>query len=783
MPPCRPGRRLVAVLLVFTCIPGALARAVSASAPLAANGPTYRFDIAPGPLDEAVREFRQVTGATVVVANGARLDGISTTGVSGIYAADEALTRLLEGTGLTARVTAAETFTLDVQGLSEQVEVTGDAGYRADTIDTATRTFVPLRDVPQAITVVTRATIADQSMQSLGDVLQYVPGVGTAQGEGNRDTAVFRGTSSTSDFYVDGLRDDVQYYRDLYNVERVEVLKGPNAMIFGRGGAGGVINRSTRQADWGREREVVLQAGAFDNRRATLDIGDRFGNATAARATAVYENSGSHRDGVSVERYGLNPTVAFALGPNAFLRGGYEYFHDERTADRGVPSWGERPFSTDPSAFFGDPEASTSRATVNAATVGFEQRFDGNLALKNRTRLASYQKVYQNVYPGGAVSADGATLPLAAYNNATGRQNLFSQIDLTAQGRTGALRHVVLVGAEFGRQDTDNLRQTGYFASGATTLRVPVDHAVVRVPVTYRPAPTDADNSGVAWVAAVYAQDQVELSSHVDAIVGLRLDSLHVDVTNRRTGEQFASRDHLVSPRAGVIVKPREPMSIYASYSLAYVPRAGEQLASLTLSNQALAPEQFRNYEVGAKWDVRPTFGVSAAIYRLDRKNVVVPDPVDPTRSMLVDGQRTSGVELGASGLVTRDWRVTAAYAYQRGVLSSTLSAAARAGATLAQVPRHTFSLWSRYDFSRRWGTGLGIVHRGEMFTSTDNTVVVPSFVRLDAAVFCSLSRRVQAQVNVENLLDARYYASAHNNFNITPGPPAAARASLTARF
>ena len=782
MPSSIVGRRFVSLLIVAILVPlAARSGLASDAAPQASS--VYRVDIPAGPLERALNALRDATGLTFLVAHGARLDGISSPGAAGALTVKQALVALLGGTGLTATLTGPTTYTLDVQGLTEAVEVTGTAGYRVGMAEVGTRTLTPLRDVPQAITVISRTTIADQSMQSLGDVLRYVPGVGTAQGEGNRDTAVFRGTSSTSDFFVDGLRDDVQYYRDLYNVERVEVLKGPNAMLFGRGGAGGVVNRATRQADWSRAREVVVQGGSFDNRRITADVGEGLGTAIAGRATALYENSDSFRDGVFVERYGVNPTLALAPGSQTLLRVGYEYFHDERTADRGVPSWGARPVPTSASTFFGDPDGSTSRADVNAVSFSADHRLGRAIQLRNRTRVATYDKFYQNVFANGAVSTDGSTVPLGAYNNATQRTNVFTQTDLTSEASTGPVRHVLLYGVEFGRQATSNRRLTGYFSSGSTTLRVPVEAPTVRVPVAYQPNATDADNTGVARAIAAYVQDQVELTRHVNAVVGLRFDEFDVDVTNRRTGQAFASTDHLLSPRAGLVVKPTEPLSIYASYSLAYVPRAGEQLASLSLSNQALEPEQFRNYEVGAKWDLRPTLGITAAVYRLDRHNVIVPDPTDAARSLLADGQRAKGVELGVNGSVSRAWQVTAAYAFQDGKLTSTASATARKGATLAQLPRHTFSVWNRYEINRSWAAGLGVIYRDAMFTSTDNTVSLPSFVRVDAAAFWSISTRLRAQVNVENLLDRSYYASAHNNVNITPGAPANVRVALTTRF
>ncbi|HET8690604.1 MAG TPA: TonB-dependent receptor plug domain-containing protein, partial [Steroidobacteraceae bacterium] len=175
-------------------------------------------------------------------------------------------------------------------------------GYLAERSRTATKTLTPLLDVPQSVSVVTRDLIADQSMQGLADLVRYVPGAGMAQGEGNRDTVILRGNSSTSDFFVDGVRDDVEYFRDLYNLDRVEVLKGPNAMIFGRGGAGGVVNRVTRQADWQPVRELSLEGGSWDHRRATFDLGGAASDRVAARVMGVYEDSGSYRDGVDFER-------------------------------------------------------------------------------------------------------------------------------------------------------------------------------------------------------------------------------------------------------------------------------------------------------------------------------------------------------------------------------------------------------------------------------------------------------------------------------------------------
>ena len=669
-----------------------------------------------------------------------------------------------------------------------QFEVNGKAEKNAYSVQrslTATKTDTALLDVPQSISVVTRELINDQSMQSIGDVTRYVPGAGIAQGEGNRDTPVLRGNSTTADFFLDGVRDDVQYFRDLYNVDRVEVLKGPNAMIFGRGGSGGLVNRVTKQADRKERREITLQTGSWEQFRATADFGGKLGGKAAYRVSALFEDSGSYRDEVTLRRRGVNPTLAYRISPATTLHLGYEYFHDERVADRGVSSFQNRPLATDAATFFGDPAQSTSRADVHTAFAIVDHRFGQNLTLRNHTRFGTYDKFYQNVYPG-TVNAAGTSVAIQAYSTGTQRDNLFNQTDLVWNVESGPVRHQILAGLELGRQVTDNLRLTGYFDTvnpGTSTVLVPLANPRTALPLSFRASASDADNHGTARNVAVYLQDQAQVLPRLLAIVGARLDRFEVDFRNNRTGATLQSTDEVVSPRAGLVFKPAPELSLYASYSMSFAPRAGEQLSSLSATNRSLDPEEFRNYELGAKWDARPDLAFSAAIYRLDRTNVAVTDPSDPSRSVLVDGQRARGVELGATGRLSRNWSLAGGYAYQDGRILATQSATIRAGARLAQLPRHTFSLWNRFEFNRTWGAGIGVIYRDEIYASTDNTVKIPGFTRIDAAIFHRFNEHLRAQVNVENVLDRHYFASAHSNTNITPGSPRAFRLSLTTDF
>lgn len=307
-------------------------------------------------------------------------------------------------------------------------------------------------------------------------------------------------------------------------------------------------------------------------------------------------------------------------------------------------------------------------------------------------------------------------------------------------------------------------------------------------PVTFTPVPfvrkaSDADNRSTAEIAALYLQDQIALSPRWRGVFGVRFDRFEVELDDHRNGGRLTNTDHLISPRAGLIYSPLESLSLYASYTMTYQPRAGDQLGSLTAANRALDPEEFRNVELGVKWDPSPELSATAAIYRLERTNVAVTDPSDPARLLLIDGQHAHGVELTLAGRIARNWRLIGGYAYEDGEYDSTQSAAIRAGNRIAQLPQHTFSLWNRYDFDAPWGAGLGLVGASALYAGADNTVTLPGFVRVDAAVYCELTSALRVQLNVENLLDREYFASAHSNDNIMPGSPRAVRASLSLDF
>lgn len=671
-------------------------------------------------------------------------------------------------------------------------------GYQAKKSNAATKTDTLLRDVPQAVSIITQDLIQDQAIQSIAEAIRYVPGVQSTQGEGNRDALVLRGNQTTGDLFVDGLRDDVQTYRDLYNTDRIEVLKGPNGMIFGRGGAGGVVNRVSKEAGWDPISQITASYGAYDQKRISADFGQAITEDVAFRINAVYENSDSYREGVNIERYGITPTLTLKPTENTKIVFGFEYFEDKRIADRGVPAQAtvaaataatpdlnRRPYKIgDYDKFFGNARLSPTETETVAFNAAIEHAFDNGVTVKNRTRYADYDKYYQNVFANSAVNLNNE-VNLSAYLDNTTRENFINQTDVTFSVNTGSVEHKFLAGMELANQKTNNSRLEPPAGLGAVSADDPFI-ANVAFNTLARDQKSDVD------VFGVYLQDQIILSSKWQAIVGLRHDKFETDYTNILTNEQFETKDNLLSPRAGLIFKPIEPVSIYTNYSLSYVPRAGDQLAGLTATNFRADPEKFINYELGAKWDINPDLAITAAIYKLERQNVSVADPTDATKPvLLIDGQETKGVELSIAGNITSKWSMFGGYTFQEGeitkeLINSNPNNVTPKGSELAQTPKHTFSLWNRYDINETWAVALGVISRSDMYAAlptASQSTLLPGYTRLDAAVYAKINKQTRLQINLENLTNKEYALYAHNNNNITPGSPITGRATLVYNF
>ncbi len=669
-------------------------------------------------------------------------------------------------------------------------------GERVTRVDSATRTDTPLQDVPQAISVITAQQIDDQAMRSVADVLRYVPGAVVAQGEGHRDQIVLRGNNSTADFFVDGLRDDVQYYRGLYNLDRIEILKGPNAMIFGRGGGGGVVNRVTKRPEAGRFARGAASVDSEGAWFAEADVNAPLSGALLDRINAVYEEFDNFRDAYEGHRLGINPTLAIEAGPDTRIGVGFEYARDRRVIDHGVPSDVRsasatrdnpgRPLDGFDDTFFGDKDVNRSRFSAKVASARVEHRFSDALRLSSKALYGDYDKVYQNVFAAGPVRS-GNLVAVEAYRDPTIRKNLLVQNDLVSKFVTGGVRHTLLVGADFADQRSRNQRINGFFDSSAVTSSarrrtdVMLGNEIFIPPVTFRAGAGNRSVRSDADVIGLYIQDQIKIGDQVEITAGLRRDWFDLEVDDLLNGTSFQRTDKLWSPRLGLVVKPLVDLSVYASFSRSFLPQSGDQFNALDLSLEALKPERFTNVEVGAKWQALPGLDLMVAAYRLDRTNTRELD--SSTRLTLLTGeQRSKGIEFEVRGRLTPQWFLSGGIARQNVEVRRSADPALL-GRKAPLAPKLQASLWSRYNFTPRFGAGLGVSHQSKSFASISNAVVLPAYTRVDAAGFFDLTDAIALQVNVENLLGEEYYATAHTDNNITPGAPRTARATLRFGF
>jgi catecholate siderophore receptor len=672
---------------------------------------------------------------------------------------------LLSSTLLFALPGAAQAETMDDDAGTIVVTGQREAPYRASSISAATRTDTPLLDVPQAVTVLTRQRLDDQAILSVQEALRFVPGAVGAQGEGNRDQIVLRGNNSTADFFVDGVRDDVQYFRDFYNLDRLEILRGANAMIFGRGGGGGVINRVTKTPDLAVSRiGADAAADTWGSWRVAADLNQPLATGIAARLNGFYEEASNHRDFYGLTRWAVNPTLGLDLGGRGNLVLGYEHAADDRTADRGIPSQAGRPAPVSRNLFVGDPALNRSRVDVDALSLAADYRLADSLTLRHRTRWADYDKIYTNIFAVTPLAADGR-IGVEAYIDPTRRHNLFSQTDVNWKTAFAGAQHNILAGFELGRQVTRNQRINGFFDGiipGATRAFVTLDNSARPPLATFRAGPGNRSIRAEADVIGLFVQDQIKIGDHIELLGGLRYDRFELSVDN-------------------LVVKPVANASLYASFGRSYLPQSGDQFTSLDASLAALEPEGFLNREIGAKWDITPTLNINVAAYVLERTNTRAPGAVAGTVE-LTGRQRSRGIELGLDGQIAKWWQVQAGLALQSARITSTTNAAP-AGRHVPLVPEFQASLWQRFQIAEPVGVGVGILHQGASFTSISNAVRLPAYTRVDGAVFVTLAKGVSAQLNVENIFNKGYFPTAHTDNNISTGTPRTARLTIRTNF
>lgn len=672
----------------------------------------------------------------------------------------------------------------------EEVVVIGSVLYR-DQIN-ALKTPTPIIDVPQSVAVITGAEIQSRGYASISDLIHYVPGLSSSQGEGHRDAVVVRGVRSTADFFVDGVRDDVQYYRPLYNLDQVEVLKGPNALLFGRGGTGGVLNRVTKKAVLGSDfAEISTAVETFGGASVQVDRNVTVNTTSALRLNGFYESLENHRDFFDGSRFGLNPTAKIQLSDATTLDISYEYLDNERFIDRGIPTGTDgRPVVAFQDIIFGDPNLNTATLQANLFRGLLQHRFSDSVKGNLNAFYGDYDKMYQNFY---ASSYSEETTPdqvtLDGYRDTTQRENLVVSGTLVGQLVLGNVDHTLLVGAEFIDTVSDQDRYNAYWDTTSDdnetftvgrplALSYGVGVSAARM-ATNNDFTTDLNDDTYVQIRAFsfYLQDEIRLADSFRLVLGARFDEFDIDVYNVPVDDNRSRRDSQVSPRLGVIYKPSEDVSIYASYSESFLPRSGEQFANINGANNQLDPDTFANTELGLKWNLTDRLNLSAAFFEIEKSSPQVADS-DASTLDVIDST-IEGFEAQLQGQLTDAWGVSLGYSNLDG---EQVDRQGPTGLRPRELPENMLSFWTRFQVTPYLGVGLGLTHQDESFINNSNSASLPSYTRVDAAVYYDVSESLSLQLNLDNLGDKLYFPNAHSTHQVTVGESINARFSINWR-
>ena len=656
----------------------------------------------------------------------------------------------------------------------EEVVVKGYVLY-SDQVN-ALKTPVPVLDVPQTVSIVTDEDIRKQGFRSIGDIVRYTPGVNTSQGEGHRDSVVFRGVRSTADFYQDGVRDDVQYYRSLYNLDQVEILRGPNALLFGRGGTGGMINRVTKKAVIGETftaHDIGIDSfGASD---LGLDTNVQLDNNSALRINLHSDDLANHRDQYDGFRLGINPTMKIALNANTTLDLSYEYADHERFIDRGIPTINGKPDESLADVVFGDSSTNIQTLEANIMRAQLTQKMSETKKSNFSMTSSSFEKMYQNLYASGY---DGTFVTMDGYRDPTERDNFIVSGNLVNELSLGNMIHTLLIGAEFIDTENKNLRYDAFWSSTSDDNEVfnitrPMDFSVssagVATGVDFATALNRQTESDIT-VSSFYIQDQIDVSDNLKVLLGGRIDDFDITVRDIKNGSSESKNDNTFSPRAGLVYKPQENVSYYISYSESFLPRSGEQFKSLSATSARLDPDVFESTEFGVKLALANNMSFTAAYF--DSEQVRAERDNDTGETSEVRGLTVSGIELELKGRVNDSLNLAVGY--------SDLSGETSSGGIPREIPEHTLSAYVTYQMNDQLSWALGLTQQGESKIK-DNTpgLVLPEYTRVDLAAYYVVAKNLTVQMNVENLMDELYFPHSHSTHQATVGESLNTRASM----
>lgn len=741
------------------------------------------FNIPAGTIQSTTEAFQKATGIEVKVETDSILQ-IASPGVSGNFAIELALKQLLSGTGVTFVFRDARSVLLKIEAENATVEITDTAAR----VVTSPKYTAPLRDTPQTINVIPQEMIAQQGATTLRDVLNNVPGITLTAGEGGApagDNLTIRGFSARNDIYVDGVRDLGAQSRDPFNMEQVEIVKGPSSAFTGRGSTGGTINLVSKLPNLRRSIGGSLAFGNAGTKRATVDANLPINDDIAVRVNAmVHDANFPGREVVENRRWGFAPSIMF--GMNSPTRFSVSYFHlgQENTSDYGIPwvpvantaliPYRDRPAPVPRSTFYGFLDRDKEKLQSDLLTARFEHNFNDNLTIRNQFRYGYSKR--DSIATPPRFNANGTTVINREMRSWLADDDIFdNQTDLTAQFRTGSIEHSAVFGGSFAYEKNHRVLRTAL--NSLTTLLDPNPNDVYPGLITIDPREPEARAKSLA----AYAFDTVKFNKYLQIVGGIRVDRFDASGLNVVTGNTgfvpIERVENIVSGRAAVIVKPVEIGTIYASFGTSSNP----SLEGLLYSPAATSvdPEKTKTYELGTKWELFSSkLLLSGATFLVDKTNARTPDLTNPAEFTLDGDVRVSGIEFSATGNFTRNWQVFAGYTLLDSEIvksnvctrnaSNVCIAFPELGKEFTNTPRNSFNLWTTYRWDRLFFGG-GPRYVGQRYGNNINTRIVEAYWVTDAMASFRINKNIDLRLNVNNIAD-KYYIDRIGGGHIIPG-------------
>jgi catecholate siderophore receptor len=675
---------------------------------------------------------------------------------------------------------AAQTvnLTLEPRPLAGEVTVVANSEYVSVESETVAKLPIPTRDLPQAVEIVNRQLMESQAVRSMQDALYNVTSVVVAQGEGRRDQFLIRGFNALGDQFIDGIRDDAPYYRELANVERIEVVKGPAAVLYGRGSSGGLINRVTKRPSFeGAVGNADLIFGSYGLKRGVIDVGrplisDKF----AFRLIGAGEETGSFRHYFFLRRGFIAPSLAWRPTSDTDVLMQVEYLQDHRLPDRGLPSYRGRPVDVPVGTYYGYPDKDSITNRAFSQAIKIDHKIDGAWSVRNVFRHIGYATDFYNTGPNGISVVNGQLRVLRfQYSGSSRQDNYFNQTEATGSFRLFDWQHLALVGIELGAQD-----RASTIYRNSTASSVALIDPVLTSPITSNRPTTNNDFDG--RVLGLYAQDMITFARQWKLLAGARFDRFNQKLVDFLGGPTLQRIDREWSPRVGLVYQPTQLVSLYVSFTRSFQP-SGENL-SLATNNAEIGPETTRNYEAGVKATIVPwRLNMTLAVFRLERDNIKTTDPQNPTRLLPIGKQRTDGLETTFAGTPLRGLDLFGGFSLQsaRIVRSTSVSAGVPLqGRRAGLIPQAMGNLWMTYALPKNFAIGFGAYGRSKVFTSANNLVTLPGFIRFDAGLFWR-REHYEAGINLRNITNRRYYETSNGDNGILPGAPI--NGSFTLRY